>query len=259
MERRSSSTGMKLLSGIGGDCPPDRGLSATRNSPRLRAASAACIEAAFRLGACNGILAFPLIARKPPDGRGNTMQIETTALAGVLIVTPKVHADSRGAFTETFRQDVFSAHVPGITFVQDNQSVSARKGTVRGLHFQRDPMAQGKLVRCTRGAILDVAVDVREGSPTYGRHVAVELSPTNARQLWVPAGFLHGFCTLVDETEVIYKVTSYYSPAHDAGVLWCDPDLAIAWPVAEGEAHLSPKDAAAPRLSAIPAPFPRGV
>lgn len=187
------------------------------------------------------------------------MVVDSTALDGLLILTPKRHEDLRGSFMETFRQDIFSAYAPGVAFVQDNHSVSSKRGTVRGLHFQRDPMAQGKLVRCTRGSILDVAVDVREGSPTYGQHVAVELSAANARQLWVPAGFLHGFCTLVDGAEVIYKVTSYYSPAHDAGVLWSDPDLAIAWPVAEGEAHLSPKDAAAPRLRDIVAPFPRPV
>ena len=186
------------------------------------------------------------------------MLVETTALDGVLVITPKRHDDARGAFMETFRQDVFDRHVAGQLFVQDNHSVSARRGTVRGLHFQRDPMAQGKLVRCTKGVILDVAVDVREGSPTFGRHVAVELSPANARQLWVPAGFLHGFCTLVDDTEVIYKVTSYYSPAHDAAVRWNDPDLAIAWPITADEAQLSPKDAAAPLLRDIAAPFPRG-
>ncbi len=185
------------------------------------------------------------------------MQVDRTALDGVLLITPKRHEDARGSFTETFRQDVFDKHVPGTRFVQDNHSVSARRGTVRGLHFQREPMAQGKLVRCTVGAILDVAVDVREGSSTFGRHVAVELSGANGQQLWVPAGFLHGFCTLVDATEVIYKVTSFYSPAHDAGVLWNDPDLGVPWPVKEDEASLSPKDAAAPRLKDIPAPFPK--
>ncbi len=123
------------------------------------------------------------------------MQVAPTALDGVLVFTPKRHEDPRGSFIETFRQDVFGQHAPGVTFVQDNHSTSVRRGTVRGLHFQREPAAQGKLVRCARGAILDVAVDVRDGSPTYGRHVAVELTPSNLRQLWVPAGFLHGFCT----------------------------------------------------------------
>ncbi len=185
------------------------------------------------------------------------MLVEATALEGVLVITPKRHGDARGFFMETFRLDVFDQHVPGTSFVQDNHSLSGQRGTVRGLHFQRDPMAQGKLVRCTRGAILDVAVDVREGSPTYGCHVAMELSADNAKQLWVPAGFLHGFCTLVADTEVIYKVTSYYSPAHDAVVRWDDPALGIPWPVAAAEASLSAKDAAAPLLSNIPAPFPR--
>ncbi len=185
------------------------------------------------------------------------MQVAPTALDGVLVFTPKRHEDPRGSFIETFRQDVFGQHAPGVTFVQDNHSTSVRRGTVRGLHFQREPAAQGKLVRCARGAILDVAVDVRDGSPTYGRHVAVELTPSNLRQLWVPAGFLHGFCTLEDDTEVIYKVTSHYSPAHDAAVRWDDPDLAIAWPMSAAEAQLSAKDAAAPLLRDIATPFPR--
>ncbi len=185
------------------------------------------------------------------------MQVERTALDGVLVIAPKRHGDARGFFMETFRQDLFESHVPKTSFVQDNHSLSAQRGTVRGLHFQRDPMAQGKLVRCTRGAILDVAVDVRQGSPTYGRHVAVELSAENAKQLWVPAGFLHGFCTLVADTEVIYKVTAYYSPAHDAAVRWNDPDIGVPWPISADEASLSAKDAAAPLLRDIPVPFPK--
>ncbi len=176
------------------------------------------------------------------------VKIEKTSLAGVLLVTPSVFGDDRGTFMEAFRQDVFAAAVPGVAFVQDNVSLSTRKGTVRGLHYQRPPMGQGKLVRCGRGAVLDVAVDVRRGSPTFGRHVAVELSQDNRRQLWVPIGFLHGFCTLTDDAEVLYKVTAHYSPTHDGAVAWNDPDLGIAWPVDAASAILSAKDAAAPRL-----------
>jgi dTDP-4-dehydrorhamnose 3,5-epimerase len=180
-----------------------------------------------------------------PEGH---VKIEKTALPGALLITPKTFGDERGAFMEAFRRDVFAEAVPGVSFVQDNVSLSTRKGTVRGLHYQRPPMGQGKLVRCGCGAILDVAVDVRHGSPTYGRHVAVELSAENRRQLWVPVGFLHGFCTLTDDTEVLYKVTAHYSQAHDGAVAWSDPDLGIAWPVDAASAILSAKDAAAPRL-----------
>jgi dTDP-4-dehydrorhamnose 3,5-epimerase len=130
--------------------------------------------------------------------------------------------------------------------------MSARKGTLRGLHFQKPPRAQGKLVRVLRGSIFDVAVDIRRGSPTYGRHVGVTLNATDGGQLWVPPGFLHGFCTLDDDTEVFYKVTSYYSPAHDAGVLWNDPALEIEWPVPPHAAFLSDKDQRHPRLAELP-------
>lgn len=172
------------------------------------------------------------------------MRIAPLELPGLLLVEPRAICDERGAFCETFRADLFEAAAGPARFVQDNQSRSKLKGTVRGLHYQKAPRGQGKLVRVLRGAVLDVAVDARRGSATFGRHVAIELSETNRRQLYVPDGFLHGFCTLVDDVEVAYKVTDYYSPAHDAGVRWNDPDLAIAWPI--GEAILSPKDARAP-------------
>jgi dTDP-4-dehydrorhamnose 3,5-epimerase len=135
-----------------------------------------------------------------------------------------------------------------VLFVQDNHSRSAQRHTLRGLHFQRPPRAQGKLVRVGRGAVLDVAVDVRHGSPHYGRHVVAELSDANGHQLWVPPGFLHGFVTLTDETDVLYKVTEYYSPDHDGAVRWNDPDIGIAWPADLSDPVLSAKDAAAPRL-----------
>jgi dTDP-4-dehydrorhamnose 3,5-epimerase len=186
------------------------------------------------------------------------MNIDTTAVPGVLIITPQRHGDERGFFMEVFRADVFAGAAPGHAFVQDNHSLSALRGTLRGLHCQRPPRAQGKLVRVTRGAVLDVAVDVREGSPTFGQHVAVELSGGNARQLWVPPGFLHGFCTLMDDTEVLYKVTDTYSQPHDVAVRWNDPALGIAWPVSLADAILSAKDAAAPLLSDVGLLFPSG-
>ena len=174
------------------------------------------------------------------------MKIEQLSLAGVLLIEPKKIGDARGFFSETFRADRFEAVAGPARFVQDNQSLSAKKGTLRGLHYQKAPRGQGKLIRVLRGAILDVAVDARRGSPTFGRHVAVELSETNWRQLFIPEGFLHGFCTLVDDVEVVYKVTDYYSPEHDAGVRWNDPTIGIEWPVAPSDAIVSDKDRSAP-------------
>lgn len=170
------------------------------------------------------------------------MKIEKLGLDGLLLIEPVKHGDARGFFSETFRADKFEAVAGPVRFVQDNQSRSAKKGTVRGLHYQKAPRGQGKLVRVLRGAILDVAVDARRGSPTFGRHVAVELSEQNWRQLYIPDGFLHGFCTLTDDVEVSYKTTDYYSPEHDAAVRWNDPVLGIEWPVAEAEILVSDKD-----------------
>ena len=166
----------------------------------------------------------------------------------VKLVVPKRFNDPRGYFTETWSDRLFRQEVANFSFVQDNRSVSIKQGTLRGLHFQRPPYAQGKLVCVTRGSVFDVAVDIRRNSPTYGRHVAVRLDATDASQLWVPPGFLHGFCTLEDDTEVFYKVTCYYSPAHDAGVLWSDLDLGIDWPVTAGSVVISEKDGRHPRL-----------
>jgi dTDP-4-dehydrorhamnose 3,5-epimerase len=179
------------------------------------------------------------------------MKIETLPIEGLLLVEPTRIGDARGFFSETFRADRFEEAAGPVRFVQDNHSASAARGTIRGLHYQKEPRAQGKLIRVTKGAILDVAVDIRTGSPTYGQHVAVELSAENWRQLWVPAGFLHGFCTLVEDVEVIYKVTDYYSREHDAGVRWDDPDIGVAWPVSGEEARLSDKDRTAPLLREI--------
>ncbi|MCM5555950.1 dTDP-4-dehydrorhamnose 3,5-epimerase [Pleomorphomonas sp. NRK KF1] len=183
------------------------------------------------------------------------MQFERSAIDGLFVVVPHRHGDSRGYFVETFREDLFSAAVGPVHFVQDNQSMSAEVGTVRGLHFQLNPRAQGKLVRCLVGSILDVAVDIRRGSPTYGQHVKVELSADNGQQLWVPPGFAHGFCTLEPNTVIAYKVTDYYSPEHDRGLRWNDPALAIDWPVAEDKAILSAKDRVQPLLSELDADF----
>lgn len=179
-----------------------------------------------------------------------------TALPDVKIVQTKAFADARGCFMETYSKQAFAD--AGITeeFVQDNFSLSVATGTVRGLHFQLAPFAQAKLVRVGRGRILDVAVDLRRSSPTYGRHVTVELSAENRLQLLVPVGFAHGFCTLEPDTEVHYKVTAHYSPAHDRGVAWNDPMLGISWPVDAAHAILSEKDAKQPLLADLPVCFP---
>jgi dTDP-4-dehydrorhamnose 3,5-epimerase len=176
------------------------------------------------------------------------MQIQDTPLAGVKIVTPKKYGDHRGFFSEVYNEATWRAAGLDVRFVQDNHSLSAAAGTIRGLHFQIDPRAQAKLVRVARGRVLDVAVDLRRSSPTYGRHFAVELSADNWAQLFVPVGFAHGFCTLTEDVEVLYKVSEPYSPAHDRGLAWDDPDLAIAWPVAAPSAVLSDKDGRWPRL-----------
>jgi len=177
------------------------------------------------------------------------------AIPDVMLITPPRLGDARGFFSETFHaRRLAEAGVKG-TFVQDNHSLSGTKGTVRGLHLQIGASAQGKLVRVTRGAIWDVAVDVRHGSPTFGQYVAEVLSAENWRQMWVPVGFLHGFCTLEPDTEVIYKVTAEYDREAERGVHWRDPDLAVPWPVTTAEAVLSEKDLALPHLADCPAWF----
>jgi dTDP-4-dehydrorhamnose 3,5-epimerase len=183
------------------------------------------------------------------------VDVQTFDIPGLLLFTPKRHGDARGFFSEVWRDDVFRHHAGDVALVQDNHSVSAVKGTLRGLHFQRPPMAQGKLVRVTRGAIIDVAVDIRHGSPTFGRHTAVALSAANWAQLWLPPGFLHGFVAMEPDTEVLYKVSNYYSAAADAGVAHDDPDLMIDWPIAPDMRLLSPRDKALPRLRDLPPVF----
>lgn len=179
------------------------------------------------------------------------MQFESTEIPAVFVVHTRKFGDDRGFFMESFRQSLFEEAAGNYKFVQDNHSLSRDVGTIRGLHFQIHPAAQGKLVRCVAGAILDVAVDIRRGSSTFGKHVTRVLSAANAAQLWVPPGFAHGFCTLEPNTEVVYKVTDYYSPAYDRGLLWNDPELNIAWPVAEEAAILSEKDKIHPSLSSL--------
>ena len=183
------------------------------------------------------------------------MKFESLAIADVKLITPRKFGDDRGFFSETWTERAMAdAGVVG-HFVQDNQAFSSENSTVRGLHFQLPPMAQGKLVRVTRGAILDVAVDIRRSSLTFGRHVTAVLSAENWSQLWVPQGFAHGYCTILPDTEVIYKVTEYYSPAHDRGIQWDDPALGIAWPVTRTTAQLSGKDKMQPPLAGAPLLF----
>ncbi len=171
-------------------------------------------------------------------------KIETN-LEGVIIIEPVVFEDARGSFCETFSEREFARLVASVDFVQDNESHSQR-GVVRGLHFQREPHAQAKLVRVAAGRILDIALDMRRSSPTFGRWTAVELSAENRRQLFLPHGFAHGFGVLSDEATVIYKVDNYYAPESDAGVLWNDPVLGIDWGIDPAEAIVSAKDTALP-------------
>ena len=183
------------------------------------------------------------------------MQVTKMAIADVLLLRPKRHGDARGYFVETFNDRSFRREVGEVVFVQDNEALSARKGTVRGLHFQRPPSAQGKLVRALKGAIFDVAVDIRHGSPSFGRHVSALLTAETGDQLWVPPGFAHGYCTVEPDSMIAYKVTGFYSAADDAGMAWDDPALGIDWPVEPGEALLSDKDKRQPKLSELPPLF----
>jgi dTDP-4-dehydrorhamnose 3,5-epimerase len=183
------------------------------------------------------------------------MQVGETSLPGVLVLTPARHADHRGVFTELYSRAALAAAGIAAEFVQDNMSISTAAGTVRGLHFQRPPCAQAKLVYVLRGSILDVVVDLRHGVASYGRHLAVTLSAAAGNQVFVPVGFAHGLCTLEPDTQVIYKVSSPYAPSHDGGLLWNDPALGIDWPVQPGAAVVSEKDRRLPRLAELPACF----
>lgn len=183
------------------------------------------------------------------------MELMRFSIDGPVLITPTKWIDERGFLSETYSIRNWEPLIGSIRFVQENHTVSLRRGTLRGLHFQKSPAEQGKLVRVIRGAVHDVVVDIRRRSPTFGRHVAVELTAANWQQLWVPPGFAHGFYTLEPNTEVMYKLTSYYSPEHDGGIAWDDPTLAISWPIAKGSPILSERDRKQPLFAELPACF----
>lgn len=183
------------------------------------------------------------------------MQVDQTALPGVVLITPPRFGDHRGFFSESYSRKKLAEQGIDMEFVQDNHSLSATVGTVRGLHFQAPPHAQDKLVRCGKGRLYDVAVDIRKGSPTYGQWVGYELSFENGRQLLVPAGFAHGFMTLEPDTEIVYKCSDYYAPQTEGALLWNDPGLGIDWPLQGIEPVISDKDAKAPGIAGYDSPF----
>ncbi len=183
------------------------------------------------------------------------METETTALEGVVVLTPRRFSDSRGFFSEVWNAATLRAHGIAAEFVQDNQSLSVSRGTVRGLHYQTPPHAQAKLVRCGRGAVWDVVVDIRRGSPTFGRWFGVELTAENGRQIFVPEGFLHGFSTLTDDAEVLYKCSAPFAPECDRAIRYDSPSLAIDWRLDGVEPRMSDKDATAPLFDAAEFPF----
>jgi dTDP-4-dehydrorhamnose 3,5-epimerase len=183
------------------------------------------------------------------------LEVEPTGIDGVLLVKPTRIPDQRGFLSEVYKRRELEAGGLFFDFVQENHLHSAQTGTVRGLHFQISPCAQDKLIRVLRGRILDVGVDLRRSSPSFGKHVAIELSAANWQQLLLPKGFAHGLCTLEPDTEVVYKMTDYYAPECERGILWNDPDLGIDWPVGE-TVHLSEADRSRPPLREIPAYFP---
>jgi dTDP-4-dehydrorhamnose 3,5-epimerase len=181
------------------------------------------------------------------------MEFTTTDIEGLVVIEPKVFGDNRGYFFESFRQDRFADAVGYlVNFVQDNESRSV-KGVLRGLHFQLPPVAQGKLVRVTKGAVLDVALDIRKDSPTFGKHFSIELNEDNKRQLWIPPGFAHGFVSLIDDTVFQYKCTNYYSPENECAILWSDSDLNIDWKL--NDVTVSEKDKNALTLANTQSPF----
>lgn len=183
------------------------------------------------------------------------MEVVPLEIPDVLVLSVKKHGDERGFFSEVFKQSAFAAAGVDQSFVQDNHSYSTQRGVLRGLHYQAPPAAQGKLVRVIRGAMLDVAVDIRVGSPSYGSHVKAEISERAWNQIWVPAGFAHGFCALTDQCEVLYKVTAEYAPQLEHGLRWDDPALGIEWPLKANEVTLSPRDKTWPDLKDLQSPF----
>jgi len=187
------------------------------------------------------------------------MEFRSFELQGVLEIVPKKIGDDRGYFSEIFRADRFNEQAGPIEFVQENQSLSVKTGTIRGIHFQSHPFAQGKLVRCLSGSVMDVAVDLRRDSQSYGGWVAVTLSAETNNQLWIPVGFGHAFCTLEPSSVIGYRVTSYYSAENDRGVAWDDPDIGVDWSDLVDPDTLSAKDRAQPSLANLPAYFTRDV
>jgi dTDP-4-dehydrorhamnose 3,5-epimerase len=187
------------------------------------------------------------------------MELIDMEIPQVKLLIPKKHGDARGFFSETYSSKAMKDLGLNVDFVQDNHSLSASKGVLRGLHYQLPPKAQAKLIRVVHGAILDVAVDIRRGSPTFGRHVSAIISAKNWRQIFVPVGFAHGFVTLEPNTQVIYKVTDYYSPAHERGIAWNDPELAIDWNIDSSQTMLSERDKVHPLLKDQADIFDEGV
>ena len=185
------------------------------------------------------------------------MEVIKTDIEGVVIIEPRLFKDARGYFFESFSQREFDEKVGHIEFCQDNESMSSY-GVMRGLHFQRPPYTQSKLVRCVKGAVLDVAVDIRKGSPTYGKHIAVELSGENHRQLFIPRGFAHGFSVLSDEVVFQYKCDNFYAPSEEGALAWDDPKLGIDWGIPEEAVLLSEKDRQHPSLDQLESPFSYG-
>ena len=183
------------------------------------------------------------------------MEIQSYSILGPKLIVPRPIGDERGYFAETFRVDIFAQHCGKYVFVQDNESMNVKAGTLRGLHFQSEPHVQGKLVRCTAGALFDVAVDIRQGSPTFGQWVGETLTPENGKQLWVPPGFAHGFCSLESNSVICYKVTGYYSAECDKGLAWNDPEIGVTWPDIADPETLSAKDRQQPLLADLPAYF----
>jgi dTDP-4-dehydrorhamnose 3,5-epimerase len=180
------------------------------------------------------------------------MEFKTFPVQGPLEILPRRLEDDRGYFSEIFRSDLFAEMSGPVDFVQDNQSLSVRPGTIRGIHFQSHPVAQGKLVRCLSGSLFDIAVDLRRGSQTYGKWISTVLTPEENNQLWIPVGFGHGFCTLQPNSVISYRVTNYYSPEHDKGVAWDDPDIGVDWPELADPSTLSAKDRVQPTLAGLP-------
>ncbi len=186
------------------------------------------------------------------------MLVQSFEIPDIKLFIPHHIGDERGYFAETFRADLVAQHCGDVAFVQDNESLSVRQGTIRGLHFQSDPHAQGKLVRCTAGSLFDVAVDIRHGSPTFGKWVGETLTPENGKQLWIPPGFAHGFCSIEPNTVICYKVTGYYSAECDNGLRWDDRAIGIDWPEIADPRTLSLKDRQQPLLTDLPEYFAWG-